>query len=307
MIRTATLCALALAGLSGLSAQDQTFRVALDNVPVYATVTDKSGRLVTDLTREDFQVLDNGKPQPIVLFDNAAQPIRLIVMLDTSGSMSGNAPLVRAVCNQLFAQLGPDDQAKVGTFGDNITIMPSFTNDVAILRGAVPSYIPDEAPTPLWRAVDQALGSFEEAAGRRVVLVLSDGKDAPAMTFRQKFITVLDVIDRAQREDVMIYGIGLHSRYRGPASIMQRLDSFPDPQLPRAAEETGGGYFEVRPRDDLGAAFVRVADELHRQYLLGFAPPSADGKLHKIEVKVKPRDLKPRARARYLAPDKKKS
>lgn len=307
MLRAAVFCGLGLAA-AVLPAQDQhTFRVALDNVPVYATVTDRSGRLITELIRDDFQVFDNGKPQPIVLFDNSPQPIRLIVMLDTSGSMSGNTPLVRAVSDQLFAQLRPDDQVKVGTFGNDITIMPSFTSDVAALRAAVPTHIPEDAPTPLWRAVDQALGSFGDAQGRRVVLVLSDGKDDPAFAFRQRFITVLDVIDRAQREDVMIYSVGMHSRYRGPASIQQRLNDFPDPQLPKAAEETGGGYFEVRPRDDLGAAFVRVADELHRQYLLGFVPPAADGKMHRIEVKVKPRDLKPRARARYMAPEKKKA
>jgi VWFA-related protein len=170
----------------------------------------------------------------------------------------------------------------------------------------VPSSIPEEAPTPLWRAVDQALGAFDDATGRRVVLVLSDGKNQPAMRFRERFVTVLDVIDRAEREDVMIYAVGLHSRYGGTAAMRRGLlDDLPDSELPRAAEETGGGYFEVRPRDDLAAAFVRVADELHRQYLLGFALPVADGKLHRIEVKVKPRDLKPRARRRYLAPERK--
>jgi Ca-activated chloride channel family protein len=306
MFRVAIFGVLSIGALAAASQDQQIFRVALDNVPLYATVTDRSGRLVADLTQDDFQIFDNGRPQEIAVFDNSPQPIRLIVMLDTSGSMAGNAQLVRAVCEQLFAQLRPDDEVKVGTFGDTIAIMPAFTNDVSALRAAVPLTIPEEAPTPLWRAVDQALGAFGEAAGRRVVLVLSDGKNQPAPSFRDRFVTVLDVIDRAQREDVMIYAVGLHSRYRGNTAMRRGLlDDLPDAELPRAAEETGGGYFEVRPQDDLAATFVRVADELHRQYLIGFVPPAADGRLHRIEVKLKPRDLRVRARKNYLAPGKK--
>jgi hypothetical protein len=76
----------------------------------------------------------------------------------------------------------------------------------------------------------------------------------------------------------------------------------PDPGLARVAEESGGGYTEIRFGEDLGAAFARVADELHSQYLLGFSPPKRDGKVHDVEVRVSQRGLKPRARKSYLAP-----
>jgi hypothetical protein len=69
------------------------------------------------------------------------------------------------------------------------------------------------------------------------------------------------------------------------------------------AEETGGGYTEIDFRDDLGAAFARVADELHSQYLLGFAPPKRDGKVHDLDVRVSQRGLRPRARKSYVAPE----
>ena len=75
-----------------------------------------------------------------------------------------------------------------------------------------------------------------------------------------------------------------------------------DPGLGTAAIESGGGYMEIRPRQDLGAAFARVADELHSQYLLGFTPPALDGKTHRIEVRVSDRTAKPRARKSYVAP-----
>ena len=298
------------AAQSAAGHSQQVFRVGLDTVPVYATVTDRSGRLVTDLTRDKFQIFDNGKAQTITIFDNSPQPIRLIVMLDVSGSMARNARLMQAACDQLFAQLRPDDQVKVGTFGNEITITPTFTNNVAALRAAIPESIPEDAQTPLWRAMDRAMSEFGDTPGRRIILVFSDGKNGEILKFGQKGMYALDVIDRAQQEDVMIYAVGLQSRGRtlmapGPGGLGASLaDTLPDPELPRTAEETGGGYIEIRPRDDLGAAFARVADELHRQYLIGFSPPAADGKLHKIEIKVTGSGLKPRARRNYQAPKK---
>ena len=97
--------------------QPPVFRGTGDVVRVYVTVTDRDGRLVTMLTRDAFELRDDGKPQPITQFDNTPQPIRLVVMLDVSGSMEGNLPLLRAGAQQLFARLRPDDVARVGTFG----------------------------------------------------------------------------------------------------------------------------------------------------------------------------------------------
>ena len=145
--------------------------------------------------------------------------------------------------------------------------------------------------------------------GRAVILVLSDGKDSGPTGFRQRVVSQVDVIDRARDEDVMIYGIGMRSRGArpspglGPSGLRALLTAdLPDPGLARVAEETGGGYAEIRFGDDLGAAFARVADELHSQYLLGFAPPKRDGKVHDIDVRVAARGLKPRARRSYVAP-----
>jgi Ca-activated chloride channel family protein len=287
--------------------QGSVFRAGADTVPVFVTVTGKSGRLVPDLGRADFQIFDNGKPQPVSTFDNTPQPVRLIVLVDVSGSMSGNLELLRAACAQLIAQLGPGDLARVGTFGATIDISPTFTNRASELVTALPAFAPQNAPTPLWTAVDRAIGEFGTTEGRRVVLIMSDGKDTgPPLGFHQKWISQLDVADRAQREDVMIYGIGVQSREAIPSMVGSVRDrivaSLPDPGLGKVAEETGGGYFELRPREDLGAAFGRVADELHHQYLIGFTPPSRDGKGHKVEVRLTRKDMKPRARQSYRAP-----
>jgi Ca-activated chloride channel family protein len=296
----------------GAAAQQPTFRGTSDAVRVFVTVTDPDGRLVTTLSQNDFEVRDEGKPQPITLFDNTPQPIRLIVMLDVSGSMEGNLPLLRAGAEQLFARLRPDDVARVGTFGLGITMSPSFTHDAETLRRALPDTIAPNAPTPLWRAINEAMGAFgaEADEARRVVLVLSDGKDSGPISFRERYVSQGEVIDRARKDDVMVYGIGMRSRGSrpiqpgiGPGGLQAALTAdLPDPGLALVAEQTGGGYAEIRFGQDLGAAFAHIADELHSQYLLGFAPPKRDGKVHDVDVRVATRGLKPRARKSYVAP-----
>jgi len=306
------LLAASIAGaVVAAGAQQPTFRAGSDLVRVFATVTDRDGRLVTGLTQEQFELRDDGKPQAITQFDNRPQPIRLIVMLDVSGSMEGNLPLLRAAGAQLFGRLLPEDVARVGSFGHDVTISESFTHDPEALNRAMPERIAPDAPTPLWRAIDQALDAFAEVQDmREVILVLSDGKDTGSFSFREKPVSQAEAIDRARREDVMIYAVGMRSRGQrpmmpgiGPGGLQgMLLADMPDPGLARVAEETGGGYTEIRFGQDLGAAFAAVADELHTQYLLAFAPPKRDGKAHDINVKVTQAGAKARARKSYVAP-----
>jgi VWFA-related protein len=314
LLASGALVAIAL-GVLGASAQQPVFRGESDTVRVFATVTDKDGRLVTTLVQKDFEVRDEGKPQPITVFDNSPQPIQLVVMLDVSGSMQGNLQLLRASAQQLFMRLGPDDGARLGSFGHEVSITPEFTRDPNELRKGLPEQIAADAPTPLWKAIDQAMDAFKKDSDqRRVVLVLSDGRDSGPTSFKQKYVSQVDVIDRARRDDVMVYAIGMHSRGprrpSGPVTaddLQARLAAdLPDAGLALVAQETGGGYAEVRPSDNLGAAFAQVADELHSQYLLGFTPPKRDGKKHDIEVKVSQRGVKPRARKNYVAPSEPK-
>ena len=306
-----TLAACVLAVLGVAARQQPVFRVTGDAVRVFVTVTDGDGRLVTTLARNDFEVRDEGKPQPITLFDNTPQPIRLIVMLDVSGSMEGNLPLLRAAAEQLFARLRPDDVRARRHVRARDRHQSVVHTDPDELRAALPNTIAPDAPTPLWRAVNEALDAFGgEGEERRVILVLSDGKDSGPIDFRQRYVSQAEVIDRARDDDVMVYAIGMRSRGRrpmqpgiGPGGLQAMLTAdLPDPGLARVAQETGGGYTEIRFGQDLGAAFAQVADELHSQYLIGFSPPKRDGKVHDIDVRVSQRGLKPRARKSYVAP-----
>ena len=177
----------------------QVFRTGSDAVRVFVTVTDRDGRLVTTLGRDNFEIRDDGKPQPLTQFDNSPQPIRLIVMLDVSGSMEGNLPLLRSATVELFKRLLPDDVARLGTFGHEVTISPVFTRNSDELLAALPAAIAPNALTPLWRALTDAVEAFGEGnETRKVILVLSDGKDTGPIDFRKRPSSQADVIDRAR-------------------------------------------------------------------------------------------------------------
>lgn len=302
------LGAAALAALSQtLAAGQQTpFKSGARTVAVYATVSDSEGRLVPDLAREDFEIYDNGKLQPTSIFSNDIQPITVVMMLDRSGSMAGNAALVERAGDAFVRRLLPADKARIGSFAEKIQIDPEgFTGDQNELIGILRTKLQHAGPTPLWNAADAAINSLLPQDGRRVVLLFTDGVDSP-MNFKFNNLSVMDVMKRAQQQNVMVYAVGLESA--GPQNPFGRggfrggqVRQGPDPGLPSIAEETGGGYFELRRAEDLASAFARVADELHRQYALGFEPASLDDKMHKLQVKVKKPGMKVRARKNYHA------
>jgi Ca-activated chloride channel family protein len=301
------VCLIAAAAATIAAQQSPTvFRSATQMVPVYVTAVDENAHLVTDLTRDDFDILDNGRPQPISEFSNAIQPISIVIMLDMSGSMTGNLAVLRNAAVQMFTRLLPSDQARVGSFGDRITMSDRFTNDPNELIRTLWTELTPGGGTPLWAAINIAMTTLAHLEGRRVVLVLSDGKDTSDFwggpgTLSPKFP---EIVRRAQVEEYLLYAIGLPSRSGSRMGVGRMGDDEPDPGLRELAAETGGGYFELHQTDALGPTFARVADELHRQYLLGFIAPSADGKMHQITVTVKRAGVGVRARHSYLAPTK---
>jgi VWFA-related protein len=284
--------------------QQPTFKSGARTVAVYATVTDRDGRLVPDLTREDFEVKDSGKVQPIAVFSNDVQPITVVMMLDRSGSMRGNFRLVEAAGEAFVRALLPDDRARIGSFAEKIQIDPeAFTNDKQELLRILRTKLQEQGPTPLWNSVDASIASLKTQDGRKVVLVFTDGADNPG-NFKFNNLSFMDIARRAQQSDVMVYAIGLQSSgppRMGGGGFGGFGGDRPDPGLPAIADETGGGYFELTRAEDLAASFARVADELHRQYLIGFEPAKLDGKMHKLEVKVKKPGMKVRARKEYHA------
>lgn len=270
------------------------FRSGTELVDLYVTATDRNGRLVANLLQEDFEVLDEGRAQDILLFENEVRPITVVVMLDTSASMTPSLDLLLAGAEQFIIRMLPDDRGKVGAFNDKIQILPEseFTGDRdALIRDL--DRLQFGNPTRLYDAIGASIESLHGVEGRKVVLVFTDGEDT------QHEIGWREVLEMARTEEVMIYTIGLESNY---FNGLRQVRSRPDGRLKTFAEETGGGYFELKSSDDLGPTFTRVAQELHSQYVLGFTPSVRDGKLHELEVRVMQQGTTARARRTYIAP-----
>jgi Ca-activated chloride channel homolog len=290
--RTPTiLIGVAFAAAVTLRAQGPTFRSSTRTVPLYTTVVDAQGRLVPGLAKEDFQILDENKPQDIDLFVNEVQPITVVVMLDRSASMTASFKLLDQASEQFLLRLLPADKASIGGFSDKIEFTSGFSSDrdslIASLRD-----LDFGNPTRLYDGIAAGLDELKDKDGRRVVLVFTDGDDTSS---KVGFGTILD---RARNEEVMVYAIGLESNYFNGVS---QVRSRPDRNLRKIADETGGGYFELSKTSELTSTFTRVAQELHSQYVLTFSPKNLDGKVHKLAVRVNRPGMTARARKSYVA------
>ena len=347
--------ALPLLFCAALQARQQpTFTGVNRTVAVYATVTDAGGRLVPDLARDQFRIDDNGSRQELTIFANEIQPITVVMLLDRSTSMRANFGLVQKAAEEFVSVMLPADKARIGSFSDRIQVDPrDFTSDHGELITILRTELQTEGPTPLWNAVNVGITALLHQQGRRVVLVFTDGVDAP-MNFSGNNSSLKDVMKRAEEENVMVYAIGLAASNGfgrgtwggfggpgggggrrgggggggggggrrggggfgggfgggggggrggsgGPGLRAARPDGKPDEGLPKIAAATGGGYFELTTASDLAATFGKVADELHHQYALGFAPAALDGKMHTLAVQLAGAGMTARARKSYLA------
>jgi Ca-activated chloride channel family protein len=296
--------------------QQPVFHAGAQTVSVYASVLDRDGRLVPGLTRQDFEVLDDGKPAEITTFSNDVLPMTAVLLLDMSYSMAGEQTRVRDAALQFVDVLLPTDRVRIGTFGDEVSLSPWLTNDKKILERVLREEVWPGGRTPLWSAVREGFKSIEREPGRRVVLTLSDGVDtgcprivapapqpgsAPVMRVQSTLFVPFDVEDlcasfaevekAAMAGEFLAYAIGME----GPGLTFG---------LERLADETGGGHFELKRNQDLATTLARVADELHHQYALGFTPVALDGRTHQLTVRLKKPALTARARKSYVAADR---
>jgi len=277
--------------ISLVAQQGPTFKSGTQVVSLFVTVADAQKRLVPDLTRDDFSIFDNDKPQPIVYFDNSIRPINVVVMLDTSGSMTLTIDLLKQAAEQFLLRLLPADQARVGAFNDKIQFNARWSNDRDQLITDARNLDYGNG-TRLWDAVGASLDELKTVDGRKVILVFTDGDDTESK------LRLGTVIDRARVDEVMIYAIGLESHYFDGQRMVR---SRPDSGLRKIADETGGGYFELTKASELAPTFTKVAQELHSQYVLGFTPTLLDNKVHKLAVKMKQPGMTAQARRSYLA------
>jgi VWFA-related protein len=188
--------------------QSPSFRAATHSVSLYVTVFDNGGRLIPNLTKDDFEVYDDGKLQNLSLFTNDIQPFSVVMMLDRSGSMVSNFDLERDGAEVFVSNLLKDDKARIGSFSNRIEIDPdTFTSDKDTLIRILHEDLQEPGITPLWNATSAAMNSVAHQNGRRVVLLFTDGFDNPE---RPGFsMTFTDVHERSRTDEIMVYAIGL--------------------------------------------------------------------------------------------------
>ena len=288
----------------------ETFRVDVNVVNLFFTVKDKHGVMVPNLPKEDFTVLENGKPQTVKYFmADANQPLTLGLLVDTSGSEARMLPFEKEVASQFISDvLRPKDLAFLISFDVNVDLLQDFTAQdqdlrVALRRteintgggGGIPGMGGGPIPqvrsrgTLLYDAVYLASeDKLRHEVGRKALIIFTDGDDEGSQT------TLTQAIEAAQKADAMVYVLLIYD----PRFITG------DHEMERLCQETGGRVLRVGDRNEkLKKALQEVSEELRSQYYIGYTPTNnkADGSFRRVEVHAKNSDNKVRARKGYYA------
>jgi len=278
---------------------DQIWRSGVDVVAVTATVVDSEGRLAQGLTRDAFEIFEDGEPQTITQFTNERVPVGLGVLLDTSDSMFGQriADARAAVQRFLFELLNPADEYFVVAFNHYPHILSRWTSTPSDVEAALAAVKPSGG-TAIYDAVIGALPMVGRRNRERAALVvISDGADTASDA------TVNDVRTALLRSDAFVYAIAIDSPKR------QAINTRVNPTaLGEITNQSGGRTEVVQDMEGLRAATARIAEELNMQYVMAYASPRAtDGKYHSIRVRVTKPGYKVRARNGYVGVRKPRS
>ena len=286
---------LAVAAVTLLAAQETTLHLNVKLVSVFVNVTDRNGAIVGGLTKNDFAVFEDGRPQKIAVFEKVSElPLNLTLAVDTSGSVSKDLRAEAEAAHQ-FAEdiLRPQDRMSVMQFATDVSVLTQFTNKPSQIYGGLKRLHVDYA-TALYDAIVQGSDALGSKEGRKALIVISDGDD----TFGDN--TYGDALEHALRNEVMIYSL-----IDVPIEASAGRDIGGEHTLITLAEQTGGKYYYVQ-QAGLDAVFKQVSEDLRTQYLIGYYPqkqlPGVD--FHRITVKVPraaPGDFNLRYRTGYYA------
>ncbi len=275
-----------------LAAQSPRFRSHVDLVQVTVTVVDANGRLITDLTKDDFEITEDGVPQTVTQFTAERVPVSLGVLLDDSDSMRGQRIVdARGAFDRFVSDLlAPEDEAFVATFNHAPRMVATWKQPPALLAHTL-----DDVKPSGGTAIYDALVAFTPMLDRRsniraALVVISDGRDTASDRTLQQAREII------RRTDAFVYAIAIDED-DGRESTRVNADAL------REITGPSGGYTEiVRGPGDLTPATERIADELNHQYTLGYTaarPP--DGTWRNIRVRVKTHEYRTRARRGYYA------
>jgi Ca-activated chloride channel family protein len=284
-------------------AQTTVFRSGASLVSLNVTVTDGK-RLVPGLQPDDFAVYEDGVLQRVQFFEARQVPIDLILLLDTSSSMSDKMAVVHEAAIGFLKSMREVDRGAVVAFGDNVNILQALTSDRTALEQAVRRAAP-RGSTALNNALYVAMKEFgrtqqqDGQVRRQAIAVLSDGEDTSSI------IPFEDVLAMARKSGINIYTICLQNQYsRARAESGRRYFSESDFAMKSLALETGAQAFFPQAVQELKAVYGAISDELSNQYSIGYSPSNArpDGRFRRIVIKLTGHpEFRPRARLGYIA------
>ncbi len=259
----------------------------VNRVILTAAVVDKKGRKIRGLTRSDFIVYEEGIPQELIDFYQEKRPIRMALLIDTSGSMREDIEEVQRAAVSFVKTLSELDQAFVVDFDEKVFLIQDFTSDKNLLEEAINSTTPIGG-TSIYDALHAAFRKLNKIEGRKAIILLSDGEDT------ESFVPYKEILQEARASDVTIYSIGLGTSFAasGSRGILKEL-----------AEETGGAAFFPSSASKLGSVYEEIAEELRTQYYITYATQNEtwDGRWIKIKVETKNKDYKVRSKKGFFA------
>ena len=289
------IAALAAAGV----AAQQRYRAGIELVSLTVTATDTTGKYVTDLNQDDFEVYEDGARQQVSFFSKNQQPISLALLIDTSASMEERIGIAQEAAVGFANQLHQNDQAEVIDFDSQVRILSPFTNDAAALDKAIRSTTANGS-TSLYNAIYISLKDLKKARAaspddirRQAIVLLSDGDDTSSL------VEFDEVLDLAKRSETAIYAIGLRQ-----GEVARREFKEAEFVLRKLSEQTGGHVYFPTDARDLPKIYQQIWEELASQYTLAYTSsnPKRDGAWRSIQVRVRRPGVMARTKAGYYGP-----
>jgi len=311
-------------------------RVETSLVTVPVSVLDRQGRFIANLQREDFRIFENAVEQSVAYFEPAEKPFTVALLLDTSASTHFHLAEIKEAAIAFAKQLRPQDRVLIVSFNDEVLLLTEVTNDLNIIETVIEENANTGSSTRLYDAVDLTIRErLNKIKGRKAIVLFTDGVDTSSQQASYQ-----STLSEVQELDALIYPIqydtsdylramqnagsitvtttrrGLfgtttsQQTYNVPANNGVALPGTTKADYDRAdkylhslADETGGRLYQANDTTQLAAAFTRIADELRRQYSLGYYPKSAGAESNErrqIKVKVRQPNLAVRARDSYV-------
>jgi Ca-activated chloride channel family protein len=319
---------LCLAPAAAAQDQDDTVRVESNLVILNVGVADRKGKAVTDLSRGDFTVYEDGVKQSVVSFEPAASPFSLVLLLDMSGSTLNFRPTLKQSALRFIDALGPEDRVEVVSFNDKVRTLQGFTADRGKIAFAIETLANGKGNTNLYTALRYSLERLaKEGKRRKAVVVLTDGLDtemgkldrgasAKAATIEEAAASIKPeqaeairaVLDAADRQGVTIYPLALPSG--DPAKLLpltpqqSAVYTAARARMQTLADRTGGRLHEIRRLEDMGRLYAEVAADMRTLYSIAYQSSNAgprDGRWRAINVEVTRADTIARSRPGYYA------